>query len=326
MVFNNAEVARFAQANFVCVAASDVDYNNLPAAAKARGEYRFLRQALTGAPHGIHQGIYIVTPGGRYLKKCNVGWPDPDPEKSLALMREAVREFRAMEKSARLAEAALREADRSLPRSHHSAPAPEWLKIRSVTRSYPFEGMELFDQRHPRYYKIDRLWMTPETARTLLPAKLEVGAVSSVKGRALHHLTYDCHLMLGCPPWPEESVKQAEMQVKITGKKGPLLKLRYTASFHFDSDSKWNKGAYRGKLLGKAVWNEEKQQFTRLTWVSLGERNRRVLRSNETRGKVHVTTVGSVLELDPRHANDLNILPHRWEHGYPREMKRAAAE
>jgi len=310
------------QENFIGVAASDVDYNNLPAEAKAKGEYQFLRKALTGAPHGIHQGIYIVTSGGKYLKQCNVGWPQLDPQKSLALMREAVSEFRAMPKADRLAKAALQESDRSMPKTHHLSPAPEWLKIRSTTRSYAFEDMELFDQRHPKYYKIDRLWMTPETTRTLVPMKLAVGETAEVEGRALNHLIYDCHLMLGCPPWPEESIKTAEMKVKIVDKKGHLYDLRYTGDFHFDSDSKWNKSSYRGKLLGKAVWDDYKKQFVRLNWVTLGERNKRVLRSNETRGKVKITTVGSVLELDPRQPNDLNILPHRWKYGYPKEMKR----
>lgn len=299
-----------------------MDYNNLPAAAKAKGEYQFLSKALTGAPHGIHQGIYIVTPGGKYLKKCNVGWPQLDARKSLALMREALSEFHAMPKATRLAKATLQEADRSLPKSHHLSPAPDWLKIRSTTRSYPFADMELFDQRHPDYYKVDRLWMTQETTRTLLPAKLAVGETSHIKGRAINHLIYDCHLMLGCSPWPEEAIKTAEMQVKIVAQNGSHFDLRYTGKFHFDSDSKWNQSSYNGKLLGRAVWDDSKKQFTSLMWVSLGERNKRVLRSNETRGKVKVTTVGSVLELDPRRANDLNILPHSWKHGYAPEMKK----
>ena len=56
--------------NFVAVAASDVDYKQIPDAAKAKGEFRFLQQALTGAPHGIHQGIYVVTPSGKFLSSA----------------------------------------------------------------------------------------------------------------------------------------------------------------------------------------------------------------------------------------------------------------
>ncbi|BDS07165.1 hypothetical protein NT6N_22050 [Oceaniferula spumae] len=298
-----------------------MDYKNLPDAAKAKGEYQFLKQGLTGAPHGIHQGIYVVSPGGKYLKQCNVGWPKLDPVKALENMKQALAEFRSMPKSERLATTAMKESDRSMPVSHHLSPAPEWLKIRSTTRSYDFADMEYFDQRHPDYYKIDRLWMTPETTRTLLPEKLEVGETRAIEGRALNHLVYDCHLMLGCPPWPEESIKTAKLDVKVVGKKGSLVDLRYAGDFHFDSDSKWNKSAYRGKLLGKAVWDEDKKKFTSLTWVSLGQDNKRELKPNETRGKVHITTVGSVLELDPRNPNDLNILPHRWKYGYPKEMK-----
>jgi len=66
---------------------------------KPRGEYQFLSKALTGAPHGIHQGIYVVTPSGKYLKKANVGWPRPDPKQALSLFREAVAEYRAMPKN-----------------------------------------------------------------------------------------------------------------------------------------------------------------------------------------------------------------------------------
>ena len=138
MVFNNSDVAKFVSANFISVAASDVAYNNLPDAAKAKGEYQFLKQALTAAPHGIHQGIYIVTPSGKYLKKCNVGWPHLDPVKALGLMREAVSEYQSMSKNSRLATRALTVNDRSMPQSQHPKPAPEWLKIRSITRSYAF--------------------------------------------------------------------------------------------------------------------------------------------------------------------------------------------
>jgi len=90
-------------------------------------------------------------------------------------------------------------SDRSISARHDVIPAPEWTKIRSATRSYPFEGMELFDLRHPVYYKLDKLWLTPETTRSLVPANLFVGQQAPIGKTALRHLTYDCHLMLGCP-------------------------------------------------------------------------------------------------------------------------------
>ena len=298
-----------------------MEYNNLPADAKAKGEYQFLRKALTGAPHGIHQGIYVVTPSGKYLKKANVGWPSLDPKKALSLLREAVAEYRAMSKSERLAAAQLGDTARSMSPRHDVIPALEWAKIRSTTRSYPFEGMELFDLRHPVYYKLDRLWLTPEAARSLVPANLTVGQQSSIGEKALRHLTYDCHLMLGCPPWWKETVKTAEVSVKIVSKKGKLYDLRYVGKFHFDSDTKYNKSSYRGKLLGSAVWDEDKKQFSSLKWVTLGQRNRKELKSNETKSKVHITTVGSVFELDPMRPNDKGLPPHRWEDGYSKAMK-----
>lgn len=310
----------YAKEHFVSVAASDVKYNNLPESAKAKGEYQFLRKALNGAPHGIHQGIYVVTPSGRYLKKANVGWPSPDPVKALGILRNAVAEYESMPKADRLAQAPLASQERSMPAGHDVRPDPSWLKIRSTTRTYPFQGMDLFDLRNPVYYKLDRLWLTGASARELLPVKLEVGQKAAIGGQPLHRITYDCHLMLGCPPWWEETVKQAKMEVEVVAQKGQYYDLRYVGKFEFNSDTQYNKSSYRGGLLGKAVWDDGKKKFTRLKWVSLGERHRKELKPNETKSKVHVTTVGSVFELDPRRVNDRGLAPHRWD-AYPKEMQ-----
>ncbi|MFK7909728.1 MAG: hypothetical protein AB8F34_03915 [Akkermansiaceae bacterium] len=320
-VFNDEKVAEFVSKNFVSVAASDVDYNNLPEDAKRKGEFQFLRTALTEAPNGIHQGIYVVTPSGKFLQRCNAGWPHIDTRKCHDLLKDALSKYQSMPKESRLADQALPLDERSMHRKDMVQPASDWIKIRTTTRSYPFEPMELFDQRHPDYYKLDRLWLTPQTARTLVPGKLAVGEVSEISGRALDHLVRDNHMMLGCPPWNDASIKQARLKVKITARKGSLYQVRYEGDFQLDSDSKWNKAAYRGKLLGKAVWDEEKKKFRSLKWVSLGEHNQRELRKNETRGNVHVTKVGSLFELDPMLPNDRGITPHRWEYGYSREMK-----
>jgi len=321
LVFNDPDLSDYVRDHFVGVAASDVEYNNLPAAAKAKGEFQFLSKALTGAPHGIHQGIYVVTPSGRYMKKANVGWPSLDAKKALQLLQEAVAEYRAMPKQNRLTAAPLADTDRSISARHDVIPAKEWTKIRSTTRSYPFEGMELFDLRHPVYYKLDRLWLTPKTARSLVPDNLEVGEHSMIGETALRHLTHGCHLMLGCPPWWDETIKKAEMRAHIIAKKGDLYALRYTGTIHLDSDTKYNKSSYRGDLLGTALWDDSKKKFTKLKWVSLGQRNRKELRSNETKSKVHVTTVGAVFEIDPMRPNDKGLPPHRWEDGYSKAMK-----
>ena len=177
--------------NFVAVAASDVDYKQIPDAAKAKGEFRFLQQALTGAPHGIHQGIYVVTPSGKFLKQCNAGWPHIDTRKCHDLLKESLSSYKNMSKKDRLAAQALAVSERSLDRKDMVQPAADWIKIRTTTRSYAFEGMEFFDQRHPDYYKLDRLWLTPETARTMVPSTLKQGEVAQITGRALDHLVRD---------------------------------------------------------------------------------------------------------------------------------------
>ncbi len=323
-VFNDAEVAEFVKKNFVSVAASDVDYNNLPDDAKAKGEFQFLRKSLTGAANGIHQGIYVVTPSGKFIKRCNAGWPHIDTRKCHDLLKESLNTFRSMPKAERLATQPLSQDQRSMHRKDMVQPPASWTKIRTTTRSYPFSPMELFDQRHPDYYKLDRLWLTPETARTLVPQQLEVGKTSDVGSRVLRHFSMDNHTMLGCAPWSDSAVKKARLRVKIIAAKGQLYQLRYEGGLHLDSDSRWNKSAYQGKLLGKAVWDDEGEKFKSLHWVTYGERNQRELRRNETRGNVHITHVGSVFELDPVLPNDRGITPHSWAYGYSREMKAQA--
>ena len=132
-------------------------------------------------------------------------------------------------------------------------------------------------------------------------------------------------MMPGCVSWPAAAVKNARLRVKITANKEQLYQLRYEGEFHFHSDSRWNKSTYTGKLLGKAAWDDGEKKFKSLLWVTLGERNQRELRRNETRGDVHITQVGSVFELDPMLPNDRGITPHRWHDGYPRDMKAQTA-
>ena len=107
------------------------------------------------------------------------------------MLKESLSSYKNMSKKDRLAAQALAVSERSLDRKDMVQPAADWIKIRTTTRSYAFEGMEFFDQRHPDYYKLDRLWLTPETARTMVPSTLKQGEVAQITGRALDHLVRD---------------------------------------------------------------------------------------------------------------------------------------
>ncbi len=303
------------------MAGSDVAYKNLTPDQKSKGEFQFLQSALSDMPHGIHQGIYLLTPSGKAITKINWGWPTPDTQKMNDQLSQGIAKYKSMRKTDKLSNSPLKESDRSMPKKHFIKAPKNWLQLRNTSRSYSFDDMELFDIRHPVYNKIDKLWYTENEKLSFVPSQLTKGYSEKVDIAPLQRLLINSHLILSSAAWWKDHTKQADMSMSVEATKGSKVIIHYQGNFSQDADSKWNKTKFKGKVLGKAVWNKDSKKFESFTWAGLGTHSLQTLRSNMHKGSTKAVAIASVLTLDPKYKSEHDLTPHHWSNGYPRELK-----
>ncbi|MEO1855798.1 MAG: hypothetical protein ABGY95_00330 [Rubritalea sp.] len=319
MLFNDSKFAGFVAENFVGVASDDVAYHNLPDAAKLKREYQFLESSLMNGVGNVRQGVYAVTSSGKFLAKIDTGWPTYDVAASLDNLISAVKKYKSLAKAERVQAVAMTEVDRSMPALGNLG-GEGILKMRTMARSYAFPEMELFDQRHPTYSKLDAFWISPDEVKSLVPDAKKRGEKSYVSQSLVERMLLHSQPMEGCGGWWKEHILKQKIEVSISHKKGSEVFLLYHGDLVMSADSKWNKSEYLGRFLGKGVWDEKLQKITRLEWVTLGERNLKELKSNMHRGSTKKTKIASYMRLARKVKEEQSLLPHHWDH-YPQTIK-----
>lgn len=304
----------------VSVASSDVRYNELSNDLKAKGEYQFLKRSLSGHAHGIHQGVFVVTPSGRLLKKINWGWPVPDVVKMTRQLEDGIQAYKKMAKEDRLGERILNDSDRSMPVADAKVAPEGWLRLRNTSRSYAFAEMELFDIRHPAYVTVDKLWFSEREKRHFVPGNLKKGVKEVMKGEVVARLLLNSHMITGRSAWWREHIRFAEVGMEVVSVDGDKVVIRYHGNMNMVADSKWCKDSYDGSLLGKAVWDSAKEVFVSFEWVTLGEHGVDALLSNMHRGTTKKVRVASLLRMDPLLECERGLAPAHWPENYSREV------
>ena len=303
------------------VASDDVAYNNLSTDAKQKKEFQFLKSSLADGEKNVHQGVYAVTSSGKFLGEIDTGWPSYDVRASLGNLRHAVSKYHSMEKSDRVGRGQMSEDDRSLPVADDAARSGV-LKMRTTARSYGFAEMELFDQRHPVYAKVDAFWLSPGEAKSLLPATTKRGEESYLAESLTERMLLHSQPMEGCGGWWKEHIQKQKIKVSVSHVIGAEVFLLYQGELAISADSKWNKSDFSGQLLGMGTWDKNLQKFTKLEWVTLGDRTLKELKSNMHRGDTKKTMIASYMRLAENGKEEQNLLPHHWEY-YPKAMKRS---
>jgi hypothetical protein len=232
------------------------------------------------------------------------------------------------------------EAYGKLPRSERLLPRPpnprrdrmvwpdqDWkrptdiLDLQVVDRGLPFDDMEPFDIRHPDYYEIDRLWLTPGEFQAFLPAQLSRGARTRVTGAAVDRLVYHSHLIVGSMVWREDEILRQELDSEVASIQGSNVTLRFSGAFEFDAHNEWNGTRYRGSLLGEAVYDTRAGRFTAFEMLARGQHTLDEFRIDMHRGSTHTTTVGMLVTLNGESRQD-RFFPGDYLYGYPEEWKR----
>lgn len=309
-VWTDPEIVKYVREHFITVAADDVSYNEHPR------EDVFERQWLVGALGGrIQQGIYVASAGGKFLGRVNRGWPDPSPSEVLKALKEAVAQHEAMGLSRKLSRRLDPTRDRLTWERDAFVKPKDTLELLVVRRGYAFQGMTSFDQRHPMYFHLDRLWFKPSEWREWLPEKLSVGSKRTVTGEARKRIVLLSHMQPGTSAWWEEHLRGGAMASEVTSVKGDLVNLRITANYDMHADSEWCKDAYRGDLLALASYDKSQERFVAFDLAMLGRHTLGRMLPN-----LHVGANSQMVAVTGRIAPDAGkkgaMLPQAWKYGY----------
>lgn len=287
-----------------------MDYNEHP------DRNRFERQWLASLMRNqIQQGIFVASSSGKYLGRMNRGWPDPDADGTLQAMKEALAAYRAMSPSERRLSRSLTEADR-LKWEADGFKRPEGtLDLRISSRGYSFPGMTTFDQRHPKFYHLDRLWFKPSEWRSFLPPRLEKGAKTAVTGPAYNRIVLLSHMQAGQSAWWESHIRAGEMESEVVGVSGDTVSLRITARYVMKGDSEWCTDTYNGRLLAFADYDRKAAKFTKFELGMLGtHRVGRMLENLHVGSQEH--QIAAYATLNPNRDADDRMIPQNWKYGY----------
>lgn len=269
----------------------------------------------------IQQGIFVASSSGRFLGRMNRGWPDPDADGTLMAMKEALAAYRSMSASERRLSRQLTDADR-LRWEHEQFQRPAGtLDLRISSRGYGFDGMTTFDQRHPKFYHLDRLWFKPSEWRAWLPSNLAKGAKTRVTGPAYTRIVLLSHMQAGQSAWWESHIRGGQMESEVIGVDGDIVSLRITATYAMKGDTQWCTDTYNGKLLAYADYDQKQRQFKRFDLAMLG--THRVGKMVEN---IHVGSpeqkIAAAATLNPSSDADDRMIPMNWKYGYTLEWGR----
>ncbi len=264
----------------------------------------------------LQQGIYVASSGGKYLGRMNRGWPDPDADGTLAALKQALAEYRQMSPSERRLSRQLDPAKDKLKWEQDRFVKPTGtLDLRISSRGYPFRGMSTFDQRHPSYFHVDRLWFKPSEWRAWIPGDLRVGAETLVKGPARNRIVLLSHSQAGGSAWWEEHIVGGQMKSKVVSLHGDTVELKITADYRMKANSEWCKDTYDGNLIAFATYNRKLDRFTRFDLAMLGTLTIGMMREN-----LHVgdptAMMAAAASLNPNKDADDQMVPQKWKWGY----------
>lgn len=266
--------------------------------------------------NNLQQGIYVASSAGQYLGRMNRGWPDPDANATLAALKQALAEYKQLSASQRRLARKLDPAKDKLKWEQDAFVKPAGtLDLRISSRGYPFPGMSSFDQRHPMYFHVDRLWFKPSEWQAWLPSSLQVGASTLVTGPARTRIVMLSHMQAGASAWWEEHIRGGQMKSTVTAVEGDNISLTITADYQMKGESQWCKDSYNGSLLAFATYNRKQSKFTKFDLTMLGTHRVGVMMEN-----LHVgdpsSRMAAAATLNPNSDADDQMVPQNWKWGY----------
>jgi len=279
---------------------------------KQAAEYKLLRDALANGPAGTigdgfrravqdenwgMQGMYVITPSGKLLAGGN---PSTNAESTINIMRKGLDAYAKMPREERLlARVPDPKKDRLFPdRERPQAPAGG-VVLRVVGRGLEDNIDELCHLR-PKFYTLDRLWLTRDEANAFLPKTLRVGETTDVNDAPLKGIAC-LYLIARGSHWDGLDVKELHLTSKVIDVKGSVVRLTLSGTAAFDASYKKNHN-YRCDMLGHLTYDAEKKVFTRFELLAYGMHS---IGADEMKrgGPAHIP-MGFLFTLNPSNVND----------------------
>ena len=265
---------------------------------------------------GIFQGIYVATPSGKMLARVNAGWPDPDAKAILENIRRATQRYYQMPKSERLFSQVPDPAKERLAFQGDQFTKPaDTLDLRVTKRGYAYPGMTTFDERHPKFMGIDRLWFKPTEWWQFFPETLKVGAKAKIIGAPYNRWVLHNHMQKGSSAWDVNHIQSGSMTTEVTAVNGNFVDLTLRATYAMKANTQWNVGSYDGSLFGKIQYDLGKKQFTRFEAVMFGWHHAGKFMDNLRAGEL-TQWVAAYATINPNADADDRMIPSNWMWGY----------
>ncbi len=269
MVCNDPRVIKLLD-RFVPVVDSPSNYTE---AAHDRLQYRLVEQVLNQTVyHQVSgaQGLYVITPSGRLIAGTT---EHSNPVRVLAEMQRGLEAYSKLAKSERLLpREPVADSDRVVARSADAQPPDGGLVLRMVTRGLDDSNVGRDDTRHSSFYKLDRVWLTREQARSFVPLTLRAGERTTVRGAGLAILT---RLHLGVfiqpnPPWNGEDVKDVQFVSEIASVRGSTVEVKFSGNARYEANNRFNNRRYTTRLLGRATFDLRAERFESFELLAVG--------------------------------------------------------
>jgi hypothetical protein len=236
-------------------------------------------------PSTTRQGIYALTPGGRFLASIN----SRSADQVLAMMEAALVAWQALTPEERLApDAGLQAAGREAPRRFEALYPEDGLVLAVTTRDLPREDGTAPDDWRASAWNRDHAWFTAAEARAFVPQELAVGASSALPERLLRRLVC-LHLVDSVRgqvlPFPPEAIERAELTSRVVAVDETSVHLELTGEtrtamvgtwpvggFHDRDDPDVQARGFATRILGRAVWDRTEGRFRSFEMLALGTR------------------------------------------------------
>ncbi|MDF1838228.1 MAG: hypothetical protein P1V35_10190 [Planctomycetota bacterium] len=214
-------------------------------------------------PTDTRQGIYAVTPGGKFLASINTR----NGKAMAAMLESALGKWKELEPTERLGKAF--EPDKNT-RFERFFPT-DGLVLRCVSRDLEVQKeLGETDWRREAWNQ-DFAWFRKGEVSSMIP-EAKVGATLAMPKPLAWRLA-QCHLLDNVrgqtPAYKPAHIKTALLTFQVTKVEGKTLHMAITGRTKAERAGKW-KGGLECELLGRAVYDGER--FTRFELVALGTR------------------------------------------------------
>lgn len=229
-------------------------------------------------PTATRQGIYAVTPSGRFLASINT----TSPERMAGMLREALAKWRDLPAAERLLDDDARQRLEQVQRFEQRYPE-DGLVLAEYMRDLDVAADDRDWKTHA--WNEDQVWFTAAEAASLVPKQAEAGARAEVPEPLVTRLVR-LHLVDSVrgqtPSLPREAVVEAALSSEVVRVSGEQVELRLAGRTRTEQKGRWTVADQgqpvdhaRGietRLDGRAVWDNGTRRFVSFELLAIGHR------------------------------------------------------